>query len=289
MSIMKNVLVVSNFKAGRKRAIKYKKAVISFLIKNSNKFKFISVDEISNMDISDYDTIVAMGGDGTINSVLPYVYNTDKVLGIIPCGTANLLAARLKISNSIKKAIAVLKNGNVKTIDAMKINGELGILRLGLGFDSDIICKTPQSLKNKFGYFSYFVAGCLFALRLKKKKYRLVINSSEEIKTNASCIIVANAPNMWQNVVSVAHKSKLDDELLDVFILKTKNPIVFFFELVRIILKIKVNNSRAEYLKAKSINIQNKWCYAHIDGEKRRYNEDININVEQKAIKVLAK
>ena len=286
---MKNVLVVSNFNAGRKKALKYKKTVINFLIKNSNKFKFISVDEIDYIDLTDYDTIIAMGGDGTINRVLPYVFNTDKTLGIIPCGTANLLASRLKIPTNIKKAIDVLKNGSSKAIDTMQINNKLGILRLGIGFDADIICKTPQSVKNRFGYFAYFVSGCLFALRLKNKKYKFLINDSEEIKETASCIIVANSPNMWQNMVSVGHKSNLDDGLLDIFVLKTQNPIIFFIELLSIVLKIKITNKRARYLKANSIKIQNKWCYAHLDGEKIRYNEDIHIKVHPKSIKVLAK
>lgn len=285
---MNNVLVVTNFNAGRQRALKYKKKVISFLIKNSNKFKFITIDEFETIDIQDFDTIIAMGGDGTINKVLPYVINSDKHLGIIPCGTANLLASKLKIPFSINKALKTLAKRKIKTIDAIQINEKLGVLRFGLGYDSNIICKTPQSLKNKFGYFSYFIAGCLFALRLKSIDYEICMdNSQTKLKTKASCIIVANAPNMYKNLVSIATNGQLDDNMLDVFILKTTNPIIFFIEFLLILLNIKRNTNRANYFKVQNIKINNKWNYAHIDGEKTKYDKDIEIKIIPKSINIL--
>ena len=116
-----------------------------------------------------YDTIIAMGGDGTVNKVANCVVNTDKVLGIIPTGTANLLAAKLGLSMDLKKTLKVIESGKTKSIDMMLINDKNSILRCGFGYDSDIICKTPQSLKNKFGYLAYFIAGIIFMMRLTPK------------------------------------------------------------------------------------------------------------------------
>ena len=147
---MKNVLVVSNYRAGRKTAILNKKKLRKFLYKNSENFKIIDICDVDNIDITEFDTIIAMGGDGTVNKVIPLIINTDKTLGIIPCGTANLLAAKLGIPTNLKKALKILKKGKIKKIDVVDINGIPSILRFGLGYDADIIGKTPQSLKNKF-------------------------------------------------------------------------------------------------------------------------------------------
>ena len=101
--MMNCVLIVTNFNAGRKKAIKYKKKVIDFVLKYTKSFKFVDIDEFKELDITPFDTIFAMGRDGTVNKVLPFLVNTDKVLGIIPCGTANLLAAKLGLSSRLTK------------------------------------------------------------------------------------------------------------------------------------------------------------------------------------------
>ena len=285
--MMNCVLIVTNFNAGRKKAIKYKKKVIDFVLKYTKSFKFVDIDEFKELDITPFDTIFAMGRDGTVNKVLPFLVNTDKVLGIIPCGTANLLAAKLGLSSRLTKTLKIIEKNNIKSIDVMKLNN-YSALRCGIGYDSDIICKTPQSLKNKFGYFAYFIAGILFALRLKKKEYKMNIDR-KQYNTEASCIIFANASNMYKNFASIGNNSKLDDGLIDIFVLKTTNPIVFFFEFLCIILGKKKNNKRAEYMKAKNVEIENSWIACHIDGEKKNLKDNINIEVINCSIKVFYK
>ena len=286
--MMNCVLIVTNFNAGRKKAIKYKKKVIDFVLKYTKSFKFVDIDELKELDVTPFDTIIAMGGDGTVNKVLPYLVNTDKVLGIIPCGTANLLAAKLGLSSRLNKNLKIIEKQNIKTIDIMDINGNLSALRCGFGYDSNIICKTPQSLKNRFGYFAYFIAGIIFALRLKKKQYNMVFDG-EKYNTEASCIIFANAANMYKNLFSVANNSQLDDELIDIFILKTINPIRFYFEFLGILFNIRINSPKAQYLKAKDIFIENTWSTCHIDGEKKNIKEDIRIKIISKAVKTFSK
>ena len=279
---MNNVLIVANFSAGRKQAIKYKKRIQKFLLIRQMYFRFINIDRLQEVDMDLFDTILVVGGDGTVNKVLPYLVNTNKILGIIPCGTANLLASKLGI-NSISKALKVIDKENLRKIDVMTVNDNLSVLRCGIGYDADIIGKTPQSLKNKFGYFAYFVAGIIFALRLKTKEYSIMLNDREGT-IKASCIIVANAGNMYKNLFSIAKNCRLDDGLFDIFILKTQNPILFFIEFLKIMFNIKSNNSLAEYHKVKDLKIKNRYCLAHIDGEKMKFSEDLNFKIEHNAI-----
>ncbi len=283
---MKNVLIVSNYRAGRKTAVLNKKILKKFLYQHAEYFQIIDICDLENINASQFDTIIAMGGDGTINKILPYIINTDKKLGIIPCGTANLLAAKLGIPTNIKKALNILAKENSKKIDAISINNKLCILRFGLGYDSDIIGKTPQSLKNKFGYFSYFIAGILFALRLKMKNYHIIFDN-KEFNIKASCIIIANASNMYKNLISISNKCELDDGLIEIFILKTKNPIIFFIELLNIIFKHHINNSKAMYFKTSNLKINNKFNMCHIDGETIKLKGDLYFNIIPKSINVI--
>ena len=283
---MKNVLVVFNYNAGRRQALKYKKILHKYLLKRCKKFKFISIDELEATDISEYDTVFAAGGDGTVNDTVQKLINTDKVLGIIPSGTANLLAYALGITSDLKRTLKIFDQNNVKNIDILNINDKMSVLRCGFGYDSDIICKTPQSLKNKFGYFAYFIAGIIFALRLKLKTY-VIKYDNQEIKTDATCLIIANAPNMYKNIFSVGIKSKLNDGLFDVFVLKAKNPVAFFFEFSRICFGIKKDNARVQYFKAKELKISNNWATCHIDGEKTKLKNSIKVSIVPLALKIL--
>lgn len=282
---MKNILVVCNYRAGRKTADLNKKFLRKFLLENFEKISIVDICEVDDIDTSKFDTVIAVGGDGTINKVLPLVINTNKNLGIVPCGTANLLAAKLGISTNIKKALKTLKKGKTKKIDVMSVNNVPCVLRFGLGYDFNIIAKTPQLVKNKFGYFSYFILGILFALRLEPKEYH-VIADKNEFDITASCVVVANAANMYRNLVSVGDKCDLADGLMDVFILKARNPISFFFEFLSIIFRRRISNSRAVYFKSASLKLKNKRCMAHIDGEKQKFEGDLNFEILNRAVAV---
>lgn len=282
---MKNVLVINNPNAGRKKAAKYKKLVIQFLLRKNCSFKTIEISKLTSTDFEDFDTVFAIGGDGTVNKVIPYIVNTDKVLGIIPCGTANLLAAKLNIPTNPKKALEIIDHSVIKNVDVLKVQDKYSVLRLGLGYDSDIICKTPQSLKNKFGYFAYFLAGILFALRLKQKSYTIFFND-KKLSILATCIIVANAGNMYRNWVSISNNCNLQDGKFEVFILKVKNPITFFIEFLGIIFNYKNSNSKAMYFQTNELLIKNEFSTGHIDGEKQKFKDDIKINIVPKSVKV---
>ena len=283
---MKNVLVINNSNAGRKKAAKYKKLVIQFLLRKNCSFKTIEISKLTSTDFEEFDTFFAIGGDGTVNKVIPYIVNTDKVLGIIPCGTANLLAAKLNIPTNPKKALEIIDHSVIKNVDVLKVQDKYSVLRLGLGYDSDIICKTPQSLKNKFGYFAYFLAGILFALRLKQKSYTIFFND-KKLSILATCIIVANAGNMYRNLVSISNNCNLQDGKFEVFILKVKNPITFFIEFLGIIFNYKNSNSKAMYFQTNKLLIKNEFSTGHIDGEKQKFKDDIKVNIVPKSVKVI--
>ena len=136
--------------------------------------------------------------------------------------------------------------------------------------------------------FSYFIAGIIFALRLTPKLYNITYDN-KILETAATCLIIANAGNMYKNWFSVAKKCEVDDGLADVFILKAKNPVIFFLEFLLILFGIKKNNCRALYFKAKNINIQNNWTVCHIDGEKNTLKKEININILPEKIKMFCR
>ena len=279
---MKNVIVVANFNAGRKRAVRYKKRIMSFLFKHAENFRFTTVEDLPSQNFDNVDTIMVVGGDGTLNGVLPYA--EGRTIALIPSGTANLFASKLGISENLNKALKTVQEGCVREFDLIDVNGRPCVLRCGFGYDSNIICHTPQSLKNRFGYFAYFVAGILYGFRLKKRAYTITLNG-ETGQVGASCIIVANSANMFKNLVSVGN-SELSDGRFELFILKVQNPILFFIEFLKILFGIKLNTAYAQFLHTDRFEVKSSYLNYHVDGEGRKSSESLVFTISPQKIKI---
>ncbi|MFA6989040.1 MAG: diacylglycerol kinase family protein [Candidatus Gastranaerophilaceae bacterium] len=284
---MKKVLVVFNKKSGKNKSDHCKKKVYIRLKELDINFKFIYLNTLSKIsDMDKYDTIVAVGGDGTVLSVLPYIVNTPKKLGIIPCGTANLFAASLSIPEDTDKAIDTILLEKTSKIDIGKAGEQYFSLRVGFGYDACIINNAKSNFKNKIGYFEYLFQGIINAFRLSKKTYKVNIDN-EEMTVDATSIIVANAGNIFKNIFTIAPKGSLVDGKFDIFILKVKNILDFIEIFFQIILGLHKQNSKVIYTQASNISILTSDINSHIDGEMLLNKNILNIQVLPKAINVL--
>lgn len=84
-------------------------------------------------------TIVAGGGDGTINAVASALVGTDVALGILPLGTLNHFAKDLGIPLDIAGAVQTILNGRVVRVDVGDVNGRIFINNSSLGLYPSIV------------------------------------------------------------------------------------------------------------------------------------------------------
>ena len=96
-------------------------------------------------------TVVAMGGDGTINEVLNGINVDNAKLGIIPCGSGNDFISAAKIPTNPEKALDLILNGEAKKTDFMTCGGVRGLNIIGTGIDVDILirCRKYKLLRGK--------------------------------------------------------------------------------------------------------------------------------------------
>jgi diacylglycerol kinase family enzyme len=57
-----------------------------------------------------FDTVIAVGGDGTVNEVARGLINSDTAMGIIPCGSGNGLASHLLLPLRYEKKYLMILN-----------------------------------------------------------------------------------------------------------------------------------------------------------------------------------
>jgi diacylglycerol kinase family enzyme len=78
-------------------------------------------------------TIVAAGGDGTVNAVASCVAGTEAVLGVLPLGTLNHFAKDLGIPLQIEEAVATVVGGQIKRVDVGEVNGRTFVNNSSIG------------------------------------------------------------------------------------------------------------------------------------------------------------
>lgn len=108
-----------------------------------------------------FDTIVASGGDGTIHDVLQGMVGSGAALGVLPLGTANSLAADLKLDGDPAAAAAQLLAAELKNIAVGKIQyGDRPDYRYftvaaGVGVDAALFYRMNAEFKRRWGMTAY--------------------------------------------------------------------------------------------------------------------------------------
>jgi YegS/Rv2252/BmrU family lipid kinase len=98
-------------------------------------------------DAYEYDTVIALGGDGITHEVVNGLMMIDEDvrprLGLIPMGSGNDFARTLGMSkNDPERAVAELMDGEERTIDLGRVNGVFFTQTLSFGIDAAIALDT---------------------------------------------------------------------------------------------------------------------------------------------------
>ncbi len=106
--------------------------------------------------------VVAAGGDGTINEVVNGLHK-DATLGILPLGTANVLARELGLPLKPEKACHRILEGKPSRIDVGVATNRQGEERrftfvAGIGFDANVIYTVTPRLKRYFKALAFIVS-----------------------------------------------------------------------------------------------------------------------------------
>jgi YegS/Rv2252/BmrU family lipid kinase len=104
-----------------------------------------------------FEAVVAVGGDGTVNEVLNGLDGTGIPVGIVPTGTANVLARDLGIPFDPAAAARVVAGGRPRVLDIGEArNGEGATRRFlccaGAGFDAVVVKAVAEARKARLGF-----------------------------------------------------------------------------------------------------------------------------------------
>jgi diacylglycerol kinase (ATP) len=110
------------------------------------------------------DLVLALGGDGTINEVLNGMVHSNATLGILPAGTANVLAMELGLGSRLDRAIERLSRSTERRVAVGKLvrsheEPRYFLTMAGAGLDAKIVYDLNPALKARAGKLAYWLAG----------------------------------------------------------------------------------------------------------------------------------
>ena len=164
---------------------------------------------------SDAQVVVAVGGDGTVSEVARGLVGTEKVLGIIPCGSGDGLALHLGISRLPFLAVETLNKGVEARIDVARMNGQPFFCTAGFGLDAQVSMEFAQSTKR--GLPRYISLAWEEWKQHSLSQYAIRSEKGMLWEGKAVFVTVANA-NQWGNRARIAPMASLQDGQLDVVV-----------------------------------------------------------------------
>jgi YegS/Rv2252/BmrU family lipid kinase len=168
------------------------------------------------------DVIVA-GGDGTINETIQGLAGTNARLGIIPRGTANVLARELGLPLDDEQALQVAARGKTReiylgvAIDETTNEHRHFVLMAGIGLDASVVRRVQPSLKKRIGKGAFWISGLSHLATWNPKPFTLEIDDQKYTATFAAIGKSAR----YGGDLSITPGARLDQREFEICIIQT--------------------------------------------------------------------
>jgi diacylglycerol kinase (ATP) len=216
------------------------------------------------------DLILAAGGDGTINETVNGIAGTDVQFGILPSGTANVLANEVGFANRPDEAAKQLLHAKpvriaLGALDMPDRPRRYFALMAGVGLDARIVYELDLNLKHRIGKLAYWHGGFKQFGR-PVPRFHLSVNGNQYVASFALITRVRNYGGDFE----IARRVKLTDTDFEVVVFQNSDWIDYlrFFGAVmtnRLHTTNGVALARATQVKVEAPEDQR--IYIQIDGE----------------------
>ncbi len=165
------------------------------------------------------ELVIVAGGDGTIEAVARGLVHTQTVLGIIPLGTRNNIAASLNIPNDLAQAIQIVAAGDRDRFDMGKANNYYFMEVVGVGLEASLFpCgdEVKEGIKkNYLAALKSLLSGIKTFLQFRPHRLVLRLDGRRIRRLRTLQVNICNSPR-YGIEFALAPEAKMNDGKLDV-------------------------------------------------------------------------
>ena len=222
------------------------------------------------------DALFVAGGDGTLNLALRGLASVPDafgrlVLGIIPFGTGNDFARALGLGVEPEAALDIILNREIAAVDVGLLNGRPFVNTSAGGFVADVSRVVTEGLKDVTGRLAYIIGGARALFGSEPFSARLVVSEGPRPSwpepIDVQMFAVCNSRTIGGGY-PIAPGARIDDGLLDVFVVRQMPTLEFVGMLQRIAMGEHEGDDRVLQFSASSFSLTfDRQVRVNTDGE----------------------
>jgi YegS/Rv2252/BmrU family lipid kinase len=239
-------------------------------------------------DLTSFDGICTIGGDGTIHEAIDGLMRSGKSkylpLGVFPGGSGNSFCNDLSIYNDAS-ALTNIIEFTTSPIDIMEIqhldhiNYSANIIGWGMASEVNILAEKLRFL----GTIRYSIASLICILRLVPKEMNFIIG--DEFVTGKGLLFLALNTMHTGKGMKMAPKAKLNDGLIDIILFRKASKLRVFKIFTEVFSGNHINDPLVEYYQVSKFKIRTSEESLNLDGENKG-RTPISVNMLPKSLNI---
>ena len=239
-------------------------------------------------------TLIAMGGDGTLQLLVNEVLGQAVQVGVIPAGCGNDFAAALGITKNLEKAVEIIAAGKTRRVDLVCVRNSSGLKVAylgggGMGIDAEALRYANGRFAKWPGRLRY-LASALAALRgFRGVQVRAAFPESDAPNVAKLVLLAAvlNAPALGGGL-RLAPDARLDDGMLEVVMIEMLRKTEVLALIPRLLITGELRSGRTERMRCRKITLTAEQETSFQGDGELLGKTPVEIEVMPKALRVLA-
>ena len=201
-----------------------------------------------------FDLVVAVGGDGTLNEIVDGLPRDGPSLGLLPAGTANVLALELGIPTDPAGCADVVLGGHTRALNLMEVNGRRAFLTVSVGFDAAVLEELERHRAGAISKLSYIIPALKTFWRYRPPCLSVAVDR-EPARPFGQCF-VTNVRMLGTRLLRFDQTPILEDGRAETYLCQGRSR----WNLVRYVLRMIVGRlshaSDVEFRRARYVHIE---------------------------------
>jgi diacylglycerol kinase family enzyme len=236
-----------------------------------------------------FTTLVAAGGDGTVNGVAQALLGSEANLGVLPLGTFNFFARGLGLPEAPDAAARAILSGTPRRISVGTVNGQIFLNNASLGVYPRIL-KLREEVYARFGrsrlIAHWTVLTTLIGVQTARRMVIHADGQSHDLRT--SLVFVARSAYQLDRF-GLTGAAAISDDRFAVFIAREGNrwhllKLAFHLALRRLQPGVDVDVLSTRQMTVSTASPRPRVAF---DGEKRRMRAPLEFRIHDNALSII--
>ena len=234
-------------------------------------------------------TVVAGGGDGTMNAVASVLIGTNVAMGVLPLGTLNHFARDLAIPPALDDAVSVIARGHTRQVDVGEVNCRIFLNNSSLGLYPAIVRRREKQQKLGRGKWPAALWATVQALRRYPFLHVRLKFGSQEVQRRTPFIFVGNNEYRMQGLAVGARRS-LDGGKLSLYVAQEPGRLALLRFAVRALFGRLAQARDFDVVLVENMEIETRHKHLRVatDGEVCAMATPLSYRVRPRALTVIA-